>query len=80
MQLLKLGFQMHPLEPCVYHGVLGTNADDGICGGHDWLHSRIEQLRKSLPSGSYKQRKFVFTGIQLEQLPDLASEHVRKIM
>jgi hypothetical protein len=83
-QLQKLGFQVHPLEPCVYyleswknghrtlHGVLGTHVDDGICGGDDWFHSQIKQLRKSLPFGSYKQRKFVFTGIQLEQLPDFS--------
>ena len=50
-QLQKLGFQVHPLEPCVYyleswknghrtlHGVLGTHVDDGICGGDNWFHS-----------------------------------------
>ena len=50
-QLQKLGFQVHPLELCVYyleswknghrtlHGVLGTHVDDGICGGDNWFHS-----------------------------------------
>ena len=83
-QLQNLGFKVHPLEPCVYyleswngdqrvlHGVLGTHVDDGICGGDSWFHSRIELLREHLPFGSYKQRKFVFTGIQLEQLPDFS--------
>eukprot|EP00435_Cladocopium_sp_Y103_P014084 s526_g3.t1 len=83
-QLQTLGFKVHPLEPCVYyletwkgdqrtlHGVLGTHVDDGICGGDSWFHSRIELLREQLPFGSYKQRKFVFTGIQLEQLPDFS--------
>ena len=81
-QLKNLGFTMHPLEPCVHyleswkdghrtlHGVLGTHVDDGICGGDEYFLSRIEKLRQSLPFGSFKQRKFVFTGIQLEQLPD----------
>lgn len=75
---------MHPLEPCVYyweswkngqrvlHGALGTHVDDGICGGDAWFHSRLELLRQNLPFGSYQQRKFVFTGIQLEQLPDFS--------
>eukprot|EP00435_Cladocopium_sp_Y103_P004696 s6476_g1.t1 len=83
-QLKNLGFKMHPLEPCVHyleswkngqrtlHGVLGTHVDDGICGGDEWFHSKLEVLRQSLPFGSFKQRKFVFTGIQLEQLPDFS--------
>ena len=83
-QLQALGFKMHPLEPCVYyleswkngqrilHGARGTHVDDGICGGDSWFHSRLELLRQKLPFGSYKQRKFVFTGIQLEQLPDFS--------
>ena len=81
-QLENLGFKMHPLEPCVYyletwknglrtlHGVLGTHVDDGICGGDSWFHSRLDLLRQQLPFGSFEQRKFTFTGIQLEQLPD----------
>ena len=81
-QLKNLGFTMHPLEPCVHyleswkvghrtlHGVLGTRVDDGICGGDEYFLSRIEKLRQSLPFGSFTQPKFVFTGIQLEQLPD----------
>ena len=44
-QLKKLGFEVHPLEPCVFllvsgkndnrvlHGIIGTHVDDGICGG-----------------------------------------------
>ena len=83
-QLDTLGFKMHPLEPCVYyletwkngqrilHGVLGTHVDDGICGGDSWFHSRLDLLRQQLPFGSFKQRKFVFTGIHLEQLPDFS--------
>jgi hypothetical protein len=84
-QLRTLGFKMHPLEPCVYyleswkngqtilHGARGTHVDDGICGGDSWFHSRLDLLPQKLPFGSYKQRNFVLTGIQLEQLPDFST-------
>ena len=95
-QLHKLGFTTHPLEPCVFiletqtkgkrtlHGILGTHVDDGICGGDSFFFKQIERLKQSLPFGSFKQRKFVFTGISLEQLPDhsiMASQedYVRQI-
>ena len=83
-QLKDLGFKMHPLEPCVHdleswkdgkrtlHGVLGTHVDDGVGGGDKLFHDKLNILRKSLPFGSFKQRRFVFTGIQLEQLPDFS--------
>lgn len=83
-QLKSLGFTTHPLEPCIHyleswkdgkrilHGVLGTHVDDGVCGGDTWFHDRIEKLKKVLPFGSFKQRRFVFTGIQLEQYPDFS--------
>ena len=83
-QLKSLGFITHPLEPCIHyleswkngerilHGVLGTHVDDGVCGGDSWFHDRVEKLKKVLPFGSFKQRRFVFTGIQLEQLPDFS--------
>ena len=81
-RLQELQFKVHPLEPCVYylesnqngqrkiHGVLGTHVDDGLCGGDSWFHKQIGKLREKLPFGSFKTRKFTFTGIQLEQLPD----------
>ena len=95
-QLQKLQFTRHPLEPCVFmletgsglnrvlHGVIGTHVDDGVCGGDQFFHDQLDALKKVLPFGSFKQRKFVFTGIHLEQLPDnsiLASqqEYVRNI-
>jgi hypothetical protein len=52
------------------HGIIGSHVDDGICGGDQYFYKQLELLKKSLPFGSFKQRKFVFTGIQLEQLPD----------
>ena len=81
-QLKELGFKVHPLEPCIHflesiqngrrfiHGILGTHVDDGLCGGDDWFHEQLNKLRQKLPFGSFKTRKFTFTGIQLEQFPD----------
>ena len=95
-QLKKLGFEVHPLEPCVFllvshkgskrilHGIIGTHVDDGICGGDSFFHEQLNRLKQVLPFGSFKQQRFTFTGIALEQLPDfsiLASqeEYVRQI-
>ena len=81
-QLKELHFKVHPLEPCIHylesiqdgrrtlHGVLGTHVDDGLCGGDDWFHEQLNKLHQKLPFGSFKSRKFTFTGIQLEQFPD----------
>ena len=81
-QLKKLGFQIHPLEPCVYylestdksgtrilHGVLGTHVDDGVGGGDAFYQKQVSLLREVLPFGSYRQTNMVFTGIKLNQLP-----------
>ena len=80
----RLQFITHPLEPCIHfleswkngvrtlHGVLGTHVDDGICGGDKYFHQHIQSLKEKLPFGTFKQRKFTFTGIQLEQLPDFS--------
>ncbi len=83
-QLKKLNFQVHPLEPCIFllesqgpkgrilHGILGTHVDDGICGGDQYFHDQINRLKEVLPFGAFKQQRFVFTGIALEQLPDFS--------
>ena len=95
-QLRKLGFEVHPLEPCVYilaswkgqqrvlHGIIGTHVDDGICGGDDFFHEQLNRLKHVLPFGSFKQHRFTFTGIALEQLPDFSivasqEDYVRQI-
>ena len=61
LQLKKLGFCVHPLEPCIHyleswkndvrtiHGVLGTHVDDGICGGDEVFHKQLQKLREVLP-------------------------------
>ena len=56
----------------VLHGILGIHVDDGICGGDEFFHQKLEKLQQVLPFGSFKQQKFVFTGIHLEQLPNLS--------
>ena len=95
-QLQTLHFTRHPLEPCIYilesvkdnhrtlHGIIGTHVDDGICGGDSYFYNQLEALKKVLPFGTFKQRKFVFTGIHLEQLPDFSimasqEDYVRSI-
>ena len=95
-QLKRLSFQVHPLEPCIFqlvslheghrtlHGIIGVHVDDGICGGDEYFHQQLDQLKNVLPFGSFKQRRFVFTGIQLEQHPDFSvscsqAEYVRNI-
>ncbi|CAL1130755.1 unnamed protein product [Cladocopium goreaui] len=96
-QLKTLNFRTHPLEPCVFilesgegsqrklHGALGVHVDDGVGGGDEYFHQQIQALSKVLPFGSFKTRKFVFTGIELEQLPDCSirasqADYVHRIL
>ena len=95
--LQELNFRVHPMEPCIFllestvqgkrklHGIIGTHVDDGIGGGDEYFHTQLMKLQTKLPFGSFKQRKFTFCGIQLEQTPDqsiLASQadYIHKIM
>ena len=43
-----------------------------VCGGDEYFHQQLNALEKVLPFGSRKNRKFIFTGIQLEQMPDFS--------
>ena len=83
--LTDLGFQSHPLDPCIYmlkttdkeghetlHGILGMHVDDGIGGGDKTFRNAIDRLQQKLPFGSFKTRQFKFTGIDCEQLPDFS--------
>ena len=81
-QLEKLGFRVHPLDPCVFmleslqgqdrvlHGILGVHVDDGVCGGDEWFQLQIQRLQEKLPFGSQKFKNFTFTGIHLQQMSD----------
>ena len=79
-QLTSLGFVRHPLEPCVFllysgsklNGILGMHVDDGVYGGDHVFLEKIAMLQTKLPFGSQKSRRFIFTGISLEQFPDFS--------
>lgn len=67
------------------HGAVGVHVDDGVCGGDAFFHEQLQKLSKVLPFGTFKKRKFTFTGIQLEQLPDYSirasqSDYIHRIM
>ena len=96
-QLKALNFRVHPLEPCVFllesgsgnqrklHGAIGIHVDDGVGGGDQYFQQQLVALSKVLPFGSHKHRKFTFTGIELEQLPDFSirasqADYIHRIM
>ena len=94
-QLEKVGFEAHPLDNCLYllrnrenpevlDGILGTHVDDGIGGGNDNYEKALQQLQRVLPFGQREYRKFRFTGLDIEQLPDNSicisqEEYIHKI-
>lgn len=80
-KLESIGFVAHPLDGCLFllrntenpevlDGILGTHVDDGIGGGNHRYDEALMILQKSLPFGSRDFRKFKFTGLDMEQLPD----------
>eukprot|EP00435_Cladocopium_sp_Y103_P051036 s1582_g15.t1 len=94
-QLEKVGFEAHPLDNCLYllknredpeslDGILGTHVDDGIGGGNENYEKALQQLQRVLPFGQREYRKFRFTGLDIEQLPDNSicvsqEEYIHKI-
>jgi hypothetical protein len=59
--------------------------DDGVGGGAQYFQQQLVALAKVLPFGSHKHRKFTFTGIELEQLPDFSirasqADYIHRIM
>ena len=94
-QLESLNFCAHPLDSCLFllrnqqdpsklDGILGTHVDDGIGGGNEVFEQALEKLQKVLPFGQKERRKFRFTGLDIEQLPDHSirvsqGEYVHKI-
>ena len=77
-ELVKLGFEICPMDPCVFilrnehhqpDGILGVHVDDGICGGNQRFQKKIDELEKKYPFGSKKSTQFTFTGIDLSQDP-----------
>ena len=94
-QLEKVGFEAHPLDNCLFllrnkknpevlDGVLGTHVDDGLGGGNENYENALKELQKVLPFGQREYRKFRFTGLDIEQLPDNSikisqEEYINKI-
>ena len=75
--LLNLGFQMSPLDPCLFvltdastgfvHGAIGMHVDDGLCFGDSTFDKALAQLESRFPFGSKRERDFLFTGIHIYQ-------------
>ena len=81
--LEEVGFTAHPLDNCLYllrdpkdpkilNGIVGTHVDDGLGAGNQKFNYALQQLQKKLPFGSHEKRKFRFTGLEIEQLPDFS--------
>lgn len=75
-ELIHLGFEICPMDPCVFvlrneqhqpDGILGVHVDDGICGGNQRFQQKIDELEEKYPFGSKKSSNFTFTGIELSQ-------------
>ena len=76
-ELLNLGFQQSPFDPCLFilrnpangepDGILGLHVDDGLCAGNDKFSKVLEQLEKKYPFGSKRVHQFTFTGIDMQQ-------------
>lgn len=78
-ELLNLGFEVSPFDPCLYtlrdqnhrpRGVIGIHVDDGLCGGDEFFKQKLSELQKKYPFGSQKLGEFVFTGVHLTQKSD----------
>lgn len=93
-ELLALGFQQAPFDPCVFtlrkpgaarlSGILGVHVDDGLCGGDEFFSQKIQELSKKYAFGSQKSSQFTFTGIDISQRADMGivlsqSRYVRDI-
>ena len=81
--LEEVGSTAHPLDNCLYllrdpkdpkilNGIVGTHVDDGLGAGNHKFSYALQQLQKKLPFGSHEKRKFRFTGLEIEQLPDFS--------
>lgn len=94
-QLERAGFEAHPLDNCLFlvrnkvnpsklDGILGIHVDDGIGGGGQRSEKALQQIQQVLPFGQREYRKFRFTGLDVEQLPNNSirfgqEEYIHKI-
>ena len=75
--LLNLGFQISPLDPCLFvlpkkgqkgiHGLVGIHVDDGLGAGDQVFDEAIRKLETKYPFGSTHHSDFQFTGIHVHQ-------------
>jgi len=75
--LLNLGFQISPLDPCLFvlpkkgqkgiHGLVGIHVDDGLGAGDQVFDEAIRKLEMKYPFGSTHHTDFQFTGIHVHQ-------------
>lgn len=81
--LEEVGFETHRLDNCLFllrdkqdptklNGILGTHVDDGIGGGNNEFNRALDLLQRKLGFGNREYRKFKFTGLEVEQLPDFS--------
>jgi hypothetical protein len=66
--LLNLGFQISPLDPCLYvlpkrgqkgiHGLVGIHVDDGLGAGDQVFDEAIQKLETKYPFGSTHHSDF----------------------
>ena len=75
-QLLSLGMQIFPLDPCLFvladeqnvvHGLVGMHVDDGLCWGDELFNQLLTKLETKFPFGSKRETDFTFTGIHIHQ-------------
>ena len=74
--LLALKFAQCPLDPCLFslpgpqgfiHGIVAIHLDDGLACGDQIFERTLKELEKHFPFGSHRRKRFVFTGIQIDQ-------------
>ena len=74
--LLKIGFSISPLDPCLFtlqdssgrvHGHIGIHVDDGLCCGDATFEKALIELESRFPFGTKREGKFTFTGIRIQQ-------------
>ena len=68
-ELLKLDFEICPMDSCVFvlrnsnhqpDGILGVHVDDGICGGNSRFERKIDELEKKYPFESKKHQIYLY--------------------
>ena len=76
-QLLSLGWVQHPLDECVFSiyengqlaGIIGLHVDDLLVAGNGkYFDKTMKSLESRLPFGEWKYSRFVYCGLQIEQV------------